>query len=134
MAEGPTLNESRKRRIEDLAVRDFARYAGASGDFNPIHYDRAYSEDVGHPDVFAPGMLTAGIAAGLLTEWFPIASITAFNVRFRDRVWPGDTITTTATIVDVDEDDSSSTYAVALETRNQKDEVVLTGEATAVLD
>lgn len=61
--------------VEDLEREDFVRYAGASGDFNPIHYDVPYAHEAGHPDVIAQGMLTAGFAAHLAADWFGLANV-----------------------------------------------------------
>ena len=46
--------------IENVARPDFVRYAGASGDFVPLHYDQTFVEAAGIPTVFAQGMCTAG--------------------------------------------------------------------------
>jgi len=72
---------SRRRRSEvtegdelpGLQVRltraDLVRYAGASGDFNPIHWNERAARQVGLPDVIAPGMLTMALANRLVTNW-----------------------------------------------------------------
>ena len=56
------------RRIE--VTRDtLVRYAGASGDFNPIHYNDVFAQSVGLPGVIAHGMFTMGVAASVVEEW-----------------------------------------------------------------
>ena len=62
---------------------DLVRYAGASGDFNPIHYSDRVAESVGLPGVVAHGMYTLALAAGALTDWVggPEA-VTSFGTRF----------------------------------------------------
>ncbi len=52
-----------------LTRADLVRYAGASGDFNPIHWDERFARGVGLPDVIAHGMLTMAHAARVLTAW-----------------------------------------------------------------
>ncbi len=52
-----------------LSRADLVRYAGASGDFNPIHWNPVVAAEVGLPDVIAHGMLTMALAARLVTEW-----------------------------------------------------------------
>jgi acyl dehydratase len=74
-----------------LARVDIVRYAGASGDFNPIHTDEGYARATGAPTVFAMGMLPAGYLAHALSDWFGGPQrIRRFKVRFTTRVWPGD--------------------------------------------
>ncbi|MBA8827059.1 acyl dehydratase [Saccharopolyspora lacisalsi] len=62
---------------------DLVRYAGASGDFNPIHYSRRHANEVGLPDVIAHGMLTMALAGRLVTEWTgDPGSVLHYGVRF----------------------------------------------------
>jgi acyl dehydratase len=66
-----------------LRRADLVRYAGASGDFNPIHYDVDHARAVGLPDVLAHGMLTMGLAGRALTDWAgDPGAVAAFGVRF----------------------------------------------------
>jgi acyl dehydratase len=55
--------------IEGVARPDFVRYAGASGDFVPLHYDQTFVEAAGIPTVFAQGMWTAGCLSRCLTDY-----------------------------------------------------------------
>ncbi|MDR7302431.1 MaoC family dehydratase [Haloactinomyces albus] len=60
-------------RLPELSIpvtrADLVRYAGASGDFNPIHWNERFASEVGLPDVIAHGMLTMALAGRLVTEW-----------------------------------------------------------------
>ncbi|WP_062516962.1 MaoC/PaaZ C-terminal domain-containing protein [Demequina gelatinilytica] len=58
------------------------RYAGASGDFNPIHYNDAFAESVGLPGVIAHGMLTMGTAASVVEEWAGPGNVVDLQTRF----------------------------------------------------
>ena len=70
---------------------DIVRYAGASGDFNPIHTDEDYARSTGAPTVFAMGMLPAGYLAHAVSDWFGGPQhVRRYKVRFTTRVWPGD--------------------------------------------
>lgn len=71
---------------------DLVRYAGASGDFNPIHWSDRVAEDVGLPTVIAHGMLTMALAARLLTEWAgDPGAVVEYGARFsRPVVVPDD--------------------------------------------
>ena len=69
---------------ELLFTRDrLVRYAGASGDFNPIHYRDDFASSVGLPGVIAHGMLTMGAAASVATDWLGVAGrVVDYQVRF----------------------------------------------------
>ncbi len=69
------------RRVE--VTRDtLVRYAGASGDFNPIHYNDVFAESVGLPGVIAHGMFTMGAAASVVEEWAGPGNVVDFQSRF----------------------------------------------------
>lgn len=76
----------------------FVKYAGASGDFNPMHHDDTIATQVGNPSVFGHGMLTMGLAGRVLTDWFGPTAMRRYQVRFAKPVWPGDVLTATATV------------------------------------
>jgi acyl dehydratase len=62
---------------------DLVRYAGAAGDFNPIHWNERIAKSVGLPDVIAHGMFTMALAGRFLTEWAgDPAAVTEYGVRF----------------------------------------------------
>ena len=74
-----------------LGRGDVVRYAGASGDFNPIHIDDDYARASGAPSAFAMGMLPAGYLAHALCDWFGGPQrLRRYKVRFVTRVWIGD--------------------------------------------
>ena len=79
--------------VENLTRTDLVKYAGASGDFNPIHHDEGFSQSAGNPTVFGHGMLTAGFVGRCVTDFVGAANLRRYKVRFATRVWPGDTIT-----------------------------------------
>jgi len=71
------------QRTVSLTRDSLVRYAGASGDFNPIHYRDDVAESVGLPGVLAHGMLTMGLAVQPLLEWLgSAATLTEYGVRF----------------------------------------------------
>ena len=76
---GAVVAERRIRVTRDSLVR----YAGASGDFNPIHYRDDIAEDVGLPGVLAHGMLTMGVAVAPVVDWLgPTGWVIDYGVRF----------------------------------------------------
>ena len=88
-----TCRSATKRRPSSSRTsraRMFVRYAGASGDFNPMHHDDTIATQVGNPSVFGHGMLTAGLMARVVKDWFGPEAMRRFQVRFSKQVWPGD--------------------------------------------
>jgi acyl dehydratase len=121
--------------VGDLTRTQIVQYAGASGDYNPLHSDDRFTREVaGYPSVFAHGMLTMGMTGRVLTDWFGLEALASYGVRFVKQVWPGDSLTATATVTDVRETDGVRFADLALQTVNQDGEAVLTGTASARLD
>ena len=115
--------------IENLTRTNFVRYAGASGDFNPMHHDDSVATSVGNPSVFGHGMLTAGLMARVLKDWFGPTALRRFQVRFAKQVWPGDTLTCRATVTGKHDDEGLVDLECTV--TNQDGVEVLTGTATA---
>jgi peroxisomal enoyl-CoA hydratase 2 len=122
--------------LENVSRTHFVRYAGASGDFNPMHHDDTIAAQVGNPSVFGHGMLTAGLMAKTVKDWLGPEAIRKFEVRFAKQVWPGETLTFTARVTGREPAGSGDGGTVELElsAANQDGEVKLTGTATAALD
>lgn len=114
-------------RVGPLSRVDFARYAGASGDFNPLHLSDASARAAGHRSVFAHGMLTAGIAARFVWRWVGLSSLETFETRFEDKVWPGDHLHVTGSVTDGTVDVPT---ALDIRVRTDDGRTVLTGLAT----
>ena len=85
--------EGPKWEIGPVTLAMILRYAGASGDFNPLHNDPDYAKAAGYPGIFAMGMMTAGYLGRYVSEWMGPQNIRRFKVRFLDQVWPGDVLT-----------------------------------------
>jgi len=79
--------------IRNVTRTQIVKYAGASGDFNPIHHDELYAIRAGNDRVFAMGMMTAGFLSHLITDWVGDGNLSKYKVRFATRIWPGDTVT-----------------------------------------
>jgi len=80
---GYTVGDVLAERTVHLTRESLVRYAGASGDFNPIHYRDDIAESVGLPGVLAHGMLTMGIASSVVVSSLdPSAKILDYGVRF----------------------------------------------------
>lgn len=125
--------------VEDLKRTRIVQYAGASGDFNPLHTDEVYaSRAAGYPGVFAHGMLTMALAGRVVTDWVGVEALTGFGARFKAQVWPGDTLTATASAESVGAaggaDGGGELVRFALSVRNQDGVEVLSGTASARLE
>ncbi len=119
---------------ENLSRTQIVMYAGASGDYNPLHTDDLFTREVaGYPGVFAHGMLTMGMSGRAVTDWVGDGTLTKYGVRFSRQVWPGDTLTTKLTVEAVEPDGTGALVDISVSTRNQHGDEVVVGSATARL-
>lgn len=107
------------------------RYAGASGDFTPIHHDEPLAQEVGLPGVFSMGMMQGGMLAHLVADWLGLANVRRFSIRFEERVWPGDELTFTGRVVSVDRADGHEQVTVEVACHTDAGKRALSGTAVA---
>ncbi len=120
-----------ERLVEDLKRTQIVMYAGASGDYNPVHTDEVFTTKVaGYPSVFAHGMLTMGMTGKMLTNYVGDGRLTEYGVRFTSQVFPGDTLDATATVTAV----ADGIVELDITTVNQSGAEVLKGSAKARVD
>ncbi len=121
--------------VHNLSRTQIVQYAGASGDYNPVHTDEVFATKVaGYPTVFAHGMLTMGLTGKMLTNWVGDGCLTKYGVRFVSQVWPGDTLTSRATIQAIREEKGERLLDLEVTTENQDGRAVVQGSATARID
>jgi acyl dehydratase len=125
-------DELPKLVVDNVSRSDFVRYAGASGDFVPLHYDQTFVEMAGIPTVFAQGMLTAGLLSHCLTDYVGAGNVRKFRVRFATRVWPGDTLTCRGKVTNKLDQDGERLIEGELEVVNQKGEAAIKGSFRAL--
>ena len=120
--------------VEDLRRTQIVQYAGASGDYNPLHTDDKFTKEIaGYPGVFAHGMLSMGMTGKMLTNFIGDGTLKKYGVRFTNQVWPGDTLESKATIVEIKEENGETLAEISIETTNQDGATVITGSATATV-
>jgi acyl dehydratase len=109
------------------------RYAGASGDFNPIHQDDEFAKAAGMGGVFGHGMLTMGFVAQAATDWAGAGAVRKIGVRFQGLVRLKDVITCKGRVLGKSSQNGTHLVDVELWAENQKGEKVVTGKATVAL-
>lgn len=112
-----------------LTVAQFVRYQGASGDFNPIHFDTQVANAAGFPTPFAVGMLPASRLSSWLSDWVGVVNITRFKAQFREQAWPGDELTYAGSVVSV----GDGTAEIEMTVSRQTGGVHIKGTATVSL-
>ena len=120
-------------RVEGLTRTDFVRYAGASGDFNPIHVDEEFAKAAGMGGVFAHGMLSMGFVAQSLTDWAGAGRVRKVGVRFAALVRPGDVVTCRGKVLTKSSKEDENLVELEIWAETQRGEKVVTGRATVSL-
>jgi acyl dehydratase len=113
-----------------LTRTDLVMYAGASGDFNPMHHDEVAAQEAGLPSVFGHGMYTAGLLATAVTNFVGAGNLRSYRVRFTRQTWPGEVLTTD---VRVREKRAGNEVVLDCAVVNEQGETKIRGEAVAVL-
>lgn len=116
-----------------VSLPDIVRYAGASGDFNPSHYDRDLAVRSGFKTNFAQGMFTAGLLGVFVGELFGAERVRGFGVRFAAPLWCDDAPRIEASVVSVADGIARLKLAVLVDDRNVVDgwaDVIIEGEQT----
>ena len=131
-----TVGDSYEEEVcRDLSRTQIVQYAGSSGDYNPLHTDDKYTTEIAkYPSVFAHGMLSMGMTGKMLTNYVGDGRLRSFGVRFTAQVFPGATLTATATVAAIREEDGESIADIEVSTVDEAGTVVVKGQATAVLD
>jgi acyl dehydratase len=114
----------------ELTRTDLVMYAGASGDFNPMHHDEVAAQAAGLPSVFGHGMFSAGLLATAITNYVGIGNLASYRMRFTKQTWPGEVLSTTVAVV---EKRPGNEIVLECALVNQDGEAKLQAEAVAVL-
>jgi acyl dehydratase len=112
---------------------DLVRYAGAGGDFNPIHHDEGFAREAGLDTVFAMGMFHAGVLARDVAAWLGRENVRRLEFRFTGQVWPGDELTITGGVDAVRETDEGRVADCSFALTRQTGDVALTAKVVAAV-
>lgn len=116
-----------------LAHLQLVRYAGASGDFNPLHTDPRVGEMVGKGGIIAHGMLIMGFVGEMLSDYVGPLALRKFGVRFKGMTRLDDIITCTGTITEKYESDGEARIAGKVQAADQTGDVKVSGTFVAAL-
>ena len=118
--------------VKRPTTRQLVMYAGASGDFYEIHYDKDFALANGLPGVILHGALKNAFLGQLVTDWMgPEGMLKALSVRYRDMDVPGDTLTCRGKVIE--RDAASGTVRCELWLENGASKTTTTGEAVVAL-
>lgn len=109
------------------------RYAGASGDFNPLHTDPKIGEMIGTGGIIAHGMLIMGFVGQMLSDYVGPQALKKFGVRFKGMTHLDDEITCTGTITEKYEENGEGRVAGKVQAADQNGDVKVTGTFVAAL-
>jgi acyl dehydratase len=112
---------------------DIVRYAGAGGDFNPIHHDEPFARSLGLPSVFSMGLFQGGLVSRLAADWLGLANLRRFGTRFRAQVWPGEVLILSGRLVSVRPTEDGVAVEAEFTAANEVGEVKIASWAAAVI-
>ncbi len=116
-----------------LTRTDLVRYAGASGDFNPMHHDEVQAVAAGQPSVFGHGMFSMGFLGSALSDYVGVGNITRYKVRFAKQTWPDEKLSTKVVVTAKREEEGRHLVDLDVRLVNQDGQEKVVGEATADL-
>lgn len=120
--------------VKQPTTRQLVMYAGASGDYNPIHYDKDYAISHGLTGVIVPGQLVACFLGQMLYSWAGIQGfVIKLSCSYKGMNYPGETITCRGKITKKATENHQNLVECAIWAENPKGEQTVTGRATVVL-
>lgn len=125
--EGDLLPVISKPEITQLQL---IRYAGASGDFNPIHTIPEYAREAGLDGTIAHGMLIMGILGQMVSDWAGVKNVVKYGVSFKSITRPGDLLTARGTVKRKYEQDGQKLLDCAVHIEDSKGEIKVEGKVT----
>src|ERR1700728_2331987 len=111
-----------------LTRTDLVKYAGASGDFNPMHHDEVAAKAAGQPSVFGHGMFSMGLLGSALTDYVGVGNLTRYRVRFARQTWPDEGLSSKIVVVARRQEDGRNLVDLAVTLTNAEGEQKVVGE------
>jgi acyl dehydratase len=121
------------RRVGPLTQTDIVRFAGAGGDFNPLHHDPQFAASAGFAHPIAMGQLTAGLLAAWLTDWCGVENLREYDVRFTAPLSIGDTVELSGEVTDVEPTDDGLALATVRLAATTDGTTLVSGQAVVVV-
>ncbi len=116
-----------------LTRTDLVRYAGASGDYNPMHHDEIKATAAGQPSVFGHGMFSMGLLGTALTNYVGAGNVVTYKVRFARQTWPDEVLSTRIVVRGTREEGDRKLVDLDVRLANGDGEEKVVGEASAVV-
>jgi acyl dehydratase len=114
-----------------LTRTDLVKYAGASGDFNPMHHDEILAKAAGQPSVFGHGMFSMGLLGSALTDYVGVGNVQRYQVRFARQTWPDEVLSTRIVVTGKRQEDGKKLVDLDVTLSNGEGETKVVGKATA---
>ncbi len=131
--EDVTVGDEAPPTSHKLTRTDLVKYAGASGDFNPMHHDEVAAQAAGQPSVFGHGMFSMGLLGSALTDFVGVGNVTRYQVRFARQTWPDEVLSSKIVVTGKREEEGKKLVDLSVTLTNGDGEDKLVGEATAAL-
>ena len=131
--EDVTVGDEAPATSHKLTRTDLVKYAGASGDFNPMHHDEVAAQAAGMPSVFGHGMFSMGLLGSAVTDYVGVGNVTRYQVRFARQTWPDEVLSSKIVVTGKREEDGRRLVDLSVTLSNGDGEDKLVGEATAAL-
>ena len=120
-------------RSRVLTRTDLVMYAGASGDYNPMHHDEVQAQAAGQPSVFGHGMFSMGFLGTAITDYVGVGNVRRFQVRFAKQTWPDEELRTKIVVTGARTEGGDHLVDLDVRLHNADSEEKVVGQATAVV-
>jgi acyl dehydratase len=132
---GTTMTAGTEAPVKEVSLSrtDLVIYAGASGDYNPMHHDEVKAQKANLPSVFGHGMFSMGILGTALTDFVGVDNLRHYSVRFVKQTWPGETLRTKIVVTGTREEGGETLVDLDCTLENTDGEPKVSGNAIAVV-